>query len=144
MATYYETKIRYGKMMQDGMVKNVNELYLVDAISFTEAETRITEESSVFNNGDLSVVAIKRTPIAEIFNPEAEKFFLAKVGFITINEKSGAEKKTISQILVGGMDYDDAKGNFETGMKNTLSDWELVSLSETAYIDVILNRRNEV
>ena len=94
MANWFECKVRYDKVQDNGSVKKVNEPYLVDALSFTEAEARIIEEQTPFISGDFSVSAVKRTKISEIFYDEGgDRWYLAKVAFITIDEKSGVEKK---------------------------------------------------
>lgn len=137
MANWFECKVRYDKMMENGVVKKVNEPYLVDALSFTEAEARIIEEQTPFISGEFSVSAVKRTKIGEIFRDEnADKWYLAKVAFITIDEKTAVEKRTVSQILVAGSSFKGAFDNFMEGMKGTMADFELVSLSETPLMDV--------
>lgn len=137
MANWFECKVRYDKMMENGLVKKVNEPYLVDALSFTEAESRIIKEQTPFISGDFSVSAVKRTKISEIFRDDtADKWYLAKVAFITIDEKTGAEKRAVSQILVAGSDFKNAYDNFVDGMKGTMGDFELVSLNETPLMDV--------
>ncbi len=137
MANWFECKVRYDKMMENGVPKKVNEPYLVDALSFAEAEARIVEEQTPFISGDFSVSAVKRTKISEIFRDDtADKWYLAKVAFITIDEKTAVEKRTISQILVAGSDFKGAYDNFMEGMKGTMADFELVSLSETPLMDV--------
>ncbi len=137
MANWFECKIRYDKVMENGMVKKVNEPYLIDALSFTEAEARIIKEMTPFISGDFSVSAVKRTKISEIFRDDtADKWYLAKVAFITIDEKTGAEKKSVSQMLIAGSDFRNAFDNFMDGMKGTLGDFELVSLNETPLMDV--------
>ena len=84
MANWFECKVRYDKLQENGAVKKVTEPYLVDALSFTEAEARITEEQTPFISGEFSVSAVKRTKIAEIFfNEGGDRWYLAKVGFIT-------------------------------------------------------------
>lgn len=137
MANWFECKVRYDKMMENGMLKKVNEPYLVDALSFTEAEARIIEEQTPFISGDFSVSAVKRTKISEIFYDDtADKWYLAKVAFITIDEKTAVEKKTTTLILVAGSDFKGAYDNFMEGMKGTMADFELVSLAETPLMDV--------
>lgn len=137
MANWFECKIRYDKIMENGLVKKVTEPYMVDALSFTEAEARIIKEMTPFISGDFSVSAVKRTKISEIFRDEtADRWYLAKVAFITIDEKTGAEKRAVSQILVAGSDFKSAYDNFTDGMKGTLGDFELVSLTETPLMDV--------
>ena len=66
-ANWFETKIRYEKMMDDGKQKMVTEQYVVDALSFTEAEARIIEELTPFVSGEFSVSAVKKTKISEIY-----------------------------------------------------------------------------
>lgn len=124
-------------MMENGVVKKVNEPYLIDALSFTEAEARIIKEQTPFISGDFSVSAVKRTKISEIFRDDrADKWYLVKVAFITIDEKSGAEKRSVSQMLVAGNEFKDAFDNFMEGMKGTLGDFEIVSIAETPIMDV--------
>ena len=136
MATYYYVVIKYDKMQENGLVKRVNEPYLVDALSFAEAESRFIEEITPFISGEFTVTVAKRTKIAEIFNLGAERYYLAKVAFITIDERTAAEKRAISQMLVGASDFKEAYDNFLDGMKGTMADFELVSLAETPIMDV--------
>ena len=79
---------------------------------------------------------MRRTSISEIFRPEHDRFYLAKLAFILLDEKSGMEKHTITQILVGGDNFDDALDALKEGMKGTMSDWELLSLAESPILEV--------
>ena len=135
MALYFETAVRYDKTQEDGKVKKTTEKFLVDALSFAEAEARTTAERIPYMSGDFDVRAAKKTKIAEIFNLGAERYYLAKVAFITIDEKTAQEKRSISQILVGASDFKEAYDNFLDGMKGTMADFELVSLAETPIMD---------
>ncbi|MDE6270578.1 MAG: DUF4494 domain-containing protein [Muribaculaceae bacterium] len=138
MAQWFECKVRYDKMMENGAVKKVNEPYLVDALSFTEAEARIIEERTPYISGDFSVSAVKRTKIAEIFWDEtdtADRFYMVKVAFITIDEKTGVEKKSSTLILVQASDFKDALEQFLKGMKGTMADFEIQSITETPIVD---------
>lgn len=137
MAQWFECKIRFDKMQENGSVKKVNEPYLVDALSFTEAEARIIEEMTPFISGDFSVSAVKRTKISEIFRDDStDRWYLVKVAFITIDEKTAAEKKAVSQILVAANDFKGAYDNFMEGMKGVLGDFEIQSINETMIMDV--------
>lgn len=137
MANWFECKVRYDKVQDNGSVKKVIEPYLVDALSFTEAEARIIEEQTPFISGDFSVSAVKRTKISEIFYDEGgDRWYLAKVAFITIDEKSGVEKKSNSFILVQATDFKNAVENFTKGMADTMADYEIVSIAETPLMDV--------
>ena len=136
MALWFETAVRYDKMMEDGIVKRVTERYLVDALSFAEAEARTTEAQSPYISGEFTVSVARKTKIAEIFGADAERYYLAKVAFITIDEKTAQEKRSISHILVGAPSFREAYDNFMDGMKVTMADFELVSLAETPILDV--------
>lgn len=137
MASWFECKARYDKMMENGVLKKVTEPYMVDALSFTEAEARIIEELTPFVSGEFVVSAVKKTKISEIFwDDSADKWYLVKVAFITIDEKTAVEKKSISQILVAGSDFKGAYDNFMEGMKGTMADFDVVSINETAIMDV--------
>lgn len=137
MALWFECKVRYDKMGENGAMKKVNEPYLVDALTFTEAEARILEEMKPFISGEYSISSEKKTKISEIFFDEnGDRYYLVKVAFITLDEKSGVEKKSISQILVQASDLQDALNKFEAGMKGTMADYEVSSIAETMIMDV--------
>lgn len=139
MALWFETKVRYDKMMENGVVKKVNEPYLVDALTFTEAEARIIEEISPFISGEFSISAVKKTKISEIFFDErdsADKYYMVKVNFITLDEKTGVEKKSATFILVQAADLKGAIERFDEGMKGTLADYDIASVAETPLLDV--------
>ncbi len=110
---------------------------MVDALSFTEAEARIIEEMTPFISGEYSVAAVKRTKIAEIFRDDsADRWYLVKVAFITLDEKTAVEKRSVSQILVAATGFKGAYDRFMDGMKGTLADFEIVSIAETPIMDV--------
>lgn len=137
MAIWFETKVRYDKMQENGSVKKVNEPYLVDALTFTEAEARIIEAVTPYISGEFTVSAVKKTKISEIFfNDSGDKFYMVKVNFITLDEKSGVEKKSASFILVQASDLAGALSRFEEGMKGTMADYEVASVAETPLMDV--------
>lgn len=137
MALWFETKVRFDKTMENGTVKKVTEPYLVDALSFTEAEARITEEVTPFISGDFTVSAAKKTKISEIFRDDSgDKWYNVKVAFITIDEKTAAEKRAYSHIIVQASDFKSAYDNFIEGMKGTMADYEIAAITETAILDV--------
>lgn len=137
MASWFECKIRYDKTQENGSIKKVTEPFLVDALSFTEAEARIIEEQTPYVSGEVNVTAVKRTKISEIFwDDSADKWYLVKVAFITIDEKTAVEKKSNSLILVAASDFKGAYDNFMEGMKGTMADFEIVSITETPLMDV--------
>lgn len=137
MATWFECKVKYDKLAENGQQKTVTEPYLVDALSFTEAEARIIEEITPFISGEFKVTAVKRTNIAEIFwNEAGDRWYKVKVNFITIDEKTAVEKKTANFIMVQAEDFKSAFENFMAGMKGTMSDFEIASITETLIMDV--------
>ena len=139
MHTWFECKIRYEKVMENGMQKKVTEPYLVDALSFTEAEARIIEEMTPFISGEFTVSDIKRANYSELFPSDeesADRWFKCKLIFITLDEKSGAEKKTSTQVLVQAADLRDAVKKLDEGMKGTMADYQFASVAETAIMDV--------
>lgn len=131
--SYIETAARYEKTLEDGKVKKVTERFLVDALSCTEAESRTIEELTPYVSGDLEVTANKKVNIAEVMgDKEADKFYLAKVAFVTIDERTAKEKKTVSQWLIGGTDFNDAYEVVLREINKCMADIEIQSLSETA------------
>lgn len=137
MALWFECKIRYDKMQENGAVKKANELYLVDALSFTEAESRIIEEMKPYISGDFTVSAVKKTRIAEIFfDDRGDKYYMVKYNMLMLDDKTGAEKKSAVYSLVQAADFEMALANFLESMKGTLGDYEIASIAETPIMDV--------
>lgn len=139
MRTWFECKIRYEKITENGMNKKVTEPYLVDALSFTEAEARIIEEMTPFITGEFTVSDIKRANYSEFFTSDeeaADRWYEVTLAFITLDEKSGAEKATRSHVLVQAADLRDAMKKLDEGMKGTMADYQGVAIKETALVDV--------
>lgn len=137
MAQWIETKLRYYKVMENGAKKKVNEHYLVNALSFAEAEARITEEMRPYISGDFTVYAVKKAKIADVFGSDtASRWWKVRVAFITINERIGTEKRDLTDLLVAGADLEDALFSFKQGMKGTLADYEVTAITETAILAV--------
>lgn len=137
MSNWFECKVRYDKLQENGSVKKVTEPYLVDALSFTEAEARIIEEQTPYISGEFSVSAVKRTKISEIFwHEDGDRWYMVKVAFISIDEKTAQEKKTTTLILVQASNFREALDNFLEGMRGTAADYEIQQISETMLMDV--------
>lgn len=130
--SYIETAARYEKMSEDGKVKKVTERFVVDALTCTEAEERTIQELTPYVSDGLDVTSSKKVNIADIFNPDdADKFYLAKVAFISIDERSGKEKRTVSQWLVGATDFNDAYETVLREINKCVADVEILALAET-------------
>lgn len=137
MALWFECKVRFDKMQENGAVKKVNEPYLVDALSFTEAEARIIEKMKPYISGDFTVSAVKKTRISDIyFDDRGDKYYMVKYNILTLDEKSGNEKKSAVYALTQAIDFSTALANFLDEMKDTLGDYEIVSIAETPLMDV--------
>ncbi len=134
---WFECKISYEKIMENGMQKKVSEPYLVDALSFTEAEARIIDEIKPYISGEFVIADIKRARVNEIFFNEAgDRFYKVKIFFITLDEKSGAEKKTAVQMITQASDIKNAISVTEEGMKGTMADYVIASVSESPIVDI--------
>ena len=138
--TWFTCKISYEKTLENGMNKKVTEPYLVDALSFTEAEARIIEEMTPYVSGEFTVSDIKPSKYSELFFAEddinASYWYKVKLGFITLDEKTGAEKKTYTNVLVQAEDLRDAVKRLDAGMKGSMADYIIVSVVETPIMDV--------
>lgn len=137
MARYFEVSVRYDKTMENGLIRKVTERYLTEALSLTEAEATVTEKIASYISGYYFATLAKETRIAEaVGDVTCGKFYLAKVGFVTIDERTAKEKRTIAQIIVGAESFNEAYTALRRHMEGVISDWELVSLAETAYVDL--------
>lgn len=139
---WFLTTASFEKVLENGMQKKVNEKYLVDAMSCTEAEARTIEVVKPFVTGDLKITSTKEENYTELFVGEGDYFYDAKVGFVTLDEKSGREKIQKTKMLIQADDVKSAISNLEKGMKGTLSDWKLHGIQETQIMDIVLYNKD--
>lgn len=136
MASWYCGKIRYQKEDEAGSLKTINEVYLIDSVSFTEAEARAYGQI-VTGASDFSVVSMTRMRLADVFSyEEGEKWFKAKVIYFSVDEKSGKEKKVVNYMLVNADGIDQALERITESMRNFLIPYETTDIVLTPILDV--------
>lgn len=138
-SAWFETKVRYDKTMEDGQTKKVTEAYTVEALSFSEAESAITEEMLHYITGEFDVKAITPAAYKEIFFSDGDKddkWFKARLAFITIDEKTEKEKRSIVTFLVQAHSVNGAVKHVDEAMGKTMIDYDIVSIADTKLMDV--------
>ncbi len=145
MNVWFESKVRYQKLQEDGKEKSVTESYLFDSMSFTEAEKRSIEELTPYISGEMSINAIKRSGFSEVHLFDAGEFyFKARVAFVTIDEKTDKEKRQYIHMLVQADDLQQAKDRLVEKMKDTLADYEIDKVAKTELCDVFPHMNKSV
>ena len=141
-STWYECFVIVPKTQDDGNVKNVNEVYTVDALTFTEAEARIIDEMQPYVSnmvGGFQIKNINPAQYKEVFFSGMErddKWFKVKVGFLTIDEKTMKEKTTYTYYLVQADKAETANAYVNEVMGRGMADYRIVSNVETKIMDV--------
>ncbi|MBR1386951.1 MAG: DUF4494 domain-containing protein [Alloprevotella sp.] len=146
MQDWFLCTVKYEKTAEDGGLKKVSESYLVSAINFTEAEKRITSELAPYMSGVYEVSDIRRARFSEIFQStkdEDDKFYKLKISFISLDEKSGKEKRLSQQVLVQAGQLKTAIAHFDDEMKGTTFDYDIVSVAETPIVDLFPFKADE-
>ena len=139
-SVWFEVKLRYDKVHEDGYEKKVTESYVVDALSFGEAEETAVEFLGSYVSGEIQVVNINPMKFHEVFFNEQEscdRYYKAILQFITIDEKTEREKHTQVYYLVQASSFDNCKDTIRSIMERTMIDYQIASVSETKVIDVI-------
>lgn len=138
MHTWFECKVKYIKIDEtSGKEKKVNEPYLVDAVSFTEAENRIHQELEQMIRGDFQVTNIRKANYSDIFPFEnADRWFKCKVSYVAVDEEAGKEKKVSNQMLVMGNDLKEAYDNLMTSLEGMTIDFDVLGINESPIMDV--------
>ena len=145
-AEWFLCRIKYDKTMEDGLQKKVTEQFVVDALSFTEAEARIMEQMASYISGAFDVHEIDRCVYKEVFfadEDSADKWYKAKLQFITLDERTAKEKKSSVYYLVNGSSLENARKNIDDVMSGTMIDYTIAALSETPIIDVFEYQSNK-
>lgn len=135
---WYQVKVKYDKMQDNGCMKPVTDVYVVDALSFTEAEARITEHVQPYISGEFQVTDIKRANYSEVWEEQAAFYwFEAQLEFITINEATGAEKRTKQRMLVQADNLQGAMNAVGKNMRGTMTDFDAVCIKATPIVEVV-------
>lgn len=154
MNRFFLTNVRYERTLENGLIKKVTESYIVDALSFTEAEARTIEEMRPYISGEFQVTAAKIAKYSEVVPAEdtqdsslfenAELWYKVRINYLTIDEKSGNEKKTKADFLLQAADLRDAIERFDGYLNGYMADYEIVSVSETPIMNVYFYKQSEV
>lgn len=137
---FYECKVRYQREVGDGKLQKANDIYLIEAVSFGDAETRVLEEVRpfVFMGQEVEMKAIKRVLYNEVLpNPQGHFWYKAKVMLTTIDEEAGKEKKIATNILVQETDMEAAYKAVNQLLKTSITDYEITNMQVTGIVDVL-------
>ena len=146
VSKFFEVKIQYQKMLEDGKEKKVTEQYVVEALSFTEAESRIIEEMTPYISGEFDVISEKIAPYNEILlsdKSDDDKWFISKVAFITIDERTAKEKKQTFRYLVQAETSEKAMDYTKEMFSHGMSDYSIDAVQDTATLEVFLCEDNK-
>ncbi|MCW2118035.1 DUF4494 domain-containing protein [Flavobacterium sp. 7A] len=136
-AMWFECKIKYRKTDENGGQKVTSEPYLVDALSYTEAERRINEEMAAYVSEEFKITNIKVANYAEIHPFEnSDRWFKSKIAMIAFDEESGKERKTNMYFLVQANDVREAYDNTMHTMQNTMGEFAITAINESPIMDV--------
>ena len=142
ISKFYEVKNQYQKTLEDGKEKKVTEQYVVEALSFTEAEARIIKEMTPYISGEFDVVSEKIAPYNEIFlsdKSDDDKWFISKVAFITIDERTAKEKKQTFRYLVQAETSEKAMDYTKEMFSHGMSDYSIDAVQDTPTLEVFLH-----
>lgn len=137
MNSWYTVKVKFTKEFQDGTLKRVTEPYLINSLSFTEAEARIYEEVGEFIRGEFIVTSIAKTDFADIFQyDDSDKWYKCKVTYTTEDADSGKEKKVNNNFLVSAHNTKEAYERIEESLKGLMASYEIPAIGLTSIIDI--------
>lgn len=138
-STWFQTKVAYEKEVENGEIKKITEIYVVEAASFTEAEDAIMEEACHYASGEFDVTGIAKAPFKEVYfseNPRDDKWYKVKVNLLSFDEKTQKEKKASHTYLVQSNSLQNAVKSVDTFMGTGMQDWEFSSIAATQILDV--------
>ena len=137
MQTWFECKVKYTKVTESGKEHTVTENFLLDAVSFTDAETRMIRQLEQMVKGEFSVIDIKKSRIGEVFPYDAgEWWFKATINLVTIDEEAGKEKKMRTYYLVMADDIKQALERLDESLSYLVIPYVVSALAVSTIVDV--------
>lgn len=117
---------------------------LVEGICYADAEARFAKYMDLFKKTGEYEVDITKKNIAEIFEAnDRENYYMVKIQIIVFDEKTNVEKRTSKTYLTHADNIQDAANVTDAAMKGTMADYEIVSVSRTDLLDILL-LKNEI
>ena len=145
MNNWYTIKVKFIKEFNDGTLKRVTEPYLVNSMSFTDAEARIYKEVGEYTRGEFLITSIVKTELADIFHyDDAEKWYKAKVTYVTEDADSGKEKKFNNNFLVSAHNVKEAYERIEESLKGLMATYDIPSIALTQIVEIFPFEPSEV
>ena len=136
MPEWFQTKVKFLKQMDNGLVKAVTEQYIVDAMSFTEAEARIKMEVAS-NQRELTMMSISKSKIKEVVHyGDTELWHKAKVTYIVADENTEKEKKVATCLLVNSENVREAYERVQEHLKEMLVPFRVPQITESPVVEV--------
>lgn len=136
MSMWFYCKLKYQKELENGSLQTVNEEYLVDALSFTEAEARIHLELSGTHR-EFDLINVTRMRLADLFHyDDAETWFKCKVVYISVDERNGKEKKVNNVMLVSANDVKQAYERIQEGLRTMIVPFDITDVNTTNILEI--------
>jgi|SRR5690606_5818872 hypothetical protein len=137
MRTWFLCKVKYAKENEQGLLKNVSEQYLVDAVSFTEAEARIYDMLGSVIRGDFQVTNISKSNIVDVFFFEdSDVWYKCKITYVVADADSGKEKKVTQFMLVSAHNVKDAYDRIFESLNNMLVSFVVPDINESPIVEI--------
>lgn len=144
MKTWFTCKVKYQKQDDQGRIKNVNEAYLTDALSFTEAEARIYEEMGQRVMGEFIVTSITKSKIVDVFEyPAGDVFYQVKITYLITDADSGKEKKVSNIMIIHAENVSQAYDRIHEALNNMLNTFAVPEIKESPIIEVFHHTAEE-
>lgn len=146
MTKYFETAVKHTATLEDGSSKKVTDIYLVDAMSFTEAEARTSEFVASYYE-DFAIVREKISTFSEVITPNNYDngiYYNAKVAYIILDEKTGKKKKFAQRVCIYADTPNEAINIIEKELKMSITDYAIEELKATNITDIIAYEKKDI
>jgi len=137
MNTWHTVKVKYTKQFPDGTLKRVTEPYLVNSITFIDAEKRIHQEVGEFTRGEFLVTSITKTDFADIFHyDDSDVWYKAKVSYVIGDTDTGKEKKVSNDFLISAHNVGQAYDRMHESLKGLQVGFDIPSIVVTPILEI--------
>ncbi|GJM61099.1 DUF4494 family protein [Persicobacter diffluens] len=137
MNNWFLCKVKYRKEDDKGILKNISEAYLVDALSFTEAESRIHEELGSVIRGEFQVTNMSKSRIVDVFEyPDTDNWHKCKVTYVMIDEEAKKEKKVSNLMIVSAANVKEAYERIQESLSSMLVPFQIPEIAETPIVEI--------
>ena len=139
MNNWFLVKVKYTKHLENGNLKRVTEQYLLEAMSFTDAEARIYDELGASIQGEFIVGGINIADIHDVFmTGDCGEYYKCKISYELLGDDAENAKALTQNFLIEANSVIEAYERLVSFLKELIKEFTVTAITKTNIMDIFV------